>query len=60
MDEDYGYQGPFRLDFLSRNVMIYFDRSTQETVIGKICRHLATGGLLFVGHSESLAGWIFR
>ncbi len=39
-----------------RNVMIYFDRSTQEAVVGKICRHLAPGGYLFAGHSESLAG----
>jgi chemotaxis methyl-accepting protein methylase len=39
-----------------RNVMIYFDKPTQEDVIRKLCQHLVPGGYLFVGHSESLAG----
>jgi chemotaxis protein methyltransferase CheR len=39
-----------------RNVMIYFDKPTQEAVIRKLCRNLVPGGYLFVGHSESLAG----
>jgi chemotaxis protein methyltransferase CheR len=39
-----------------RNVMIYFDKPTQEAVINKLCRNLVPGGYLFVGHSESLAG----
>lgn len=39
-----------------RNVMIYFDKPTQEAVIRKLCAHLRPGGWLFVGHSESLAG----
>jgi chemotaxis protein methyltransferase CheR len=39
-----------------RNVMIYFDKPTQEAVIRKLCAHLRPGGYLFVGHSESLAG----
>jgi chemotaxis protein methyltransferase CheR len=39
-----------------RNVIIYFDKNTQEAVINKICRNLTPGGYLFVGHSESLAG----
>lgn len=38
-----------------RNVLIYFDRETQEKVINKLCRHLALGGYLFIGHSESVA-----
>ncbi|MBP5364453.1 MAG: hypothetical protein J6Y82_00820 [Bacteroidales bacterium] len=38
-----------------RNVLIYFDRETQEKVINKLCRHLADGGYLFIGHSESMA-----
>ena len=37
-----------------RNVMIYFDRSTQEELIARLTRWLAPGGYLFVGHSESL------
>ncbi len=38
-----------------RNVLIYFDRNTQEKVINKLCDHLITGGYLFIGHSESMA-----
>jgi len=39
-----------------RNVMIYFDRPTQQQLIGRLTRQLAPQGYLFVGHSESLAG----
>jgi chemotaxis protein methyltransferase CheR len=50
---------PFGLKFdviFCRNVMIYFDRSTQETLIQKLSLYLQPGGYLFVGHSESLSG----
>jgi chemotaxis protein methyltransferase CheR len=40
-----------------RNVMIYFDRPTQATLMGKFFRYLRPGGYLFIGHSESLQ-WI--
>ena len=39
-----------------RNVMIYFDRSTQEQVVNRLTDRLEPGGYLFVGHSESLSG----
>lgn len=39
-----------------RNVIIYFDRTTQERILKKITRHLAPGGYFFAGHSESLQG----
>jgi chemotaxis protein methyltransferase CheR len=39
-----------------RNVLIYFDRKTQEEVIKKLLLKLRTGGYLFIGHSESLHG----
>ncbi len=39
-----------------RNVLIYFDRETQEAVLNRICRHLLPGGYLFTGHSETLSG----
>lgn len=55
MDEDYGVKEQFEVIFF-RNVMIYFDKPTQEAVITKLCRNLVPGGYLFVGHSESLAG----
>ena len=38
-----------------RNVMIYFDRQTQEKLIGKFYNCLNKGGYLFIGHSESIA-----
>lgn len=37
-----------------RNVMIYFDRPTQEELVERLARRLVPGGYLFVGHSESL------
>jgi chemotaxis protein methyltransferase CheR len=39
-----------------RNVMIYFDRPTQEQVVHQLGRSLVPGGYLLVGHSESLTG----
>ncbi len=38
-----------------RNVMIYFDRPTQEELVGRLSRRLVPGGFLLVGHSESLS-----
>ncbi|MDR3460046.1 MAG: protein-glutamate O-methyltransferase CheR [Verrucomicrobiae bacterium] len=55
MDAQYGVTEMFEVIFF-RNVMIYFDKPTQEKVIHKLCRNLVPGGYLFVGHSESLAG----
>ncbi|MBH0189470.1 MAG: protein-glutamate O-methyltransferase [Nitrospira sp.] len=40
-----------------RNVMIYFDRPTQETLVNKFYGYLKPGGYLFIGHSESLQ-WV--
>lgn len=56
MDADYRIRDVFDSVFL-RNVLIYFERSTQEAVINKICRNLSAGGYFFAGHSESLAGF---
>lgn len=39
-----------------RNVVIYFDRPTQEVLFAKFCDNLKKGGYLFIGHSESLSG----
>jgi chemotaxis protein methyltransferase CheR len=46
---------PFHVIFC-RNVMIYFDRPTQEELVRRLTRRLVPGGYLLVGHSESLAG----
>jgi chemotaxis protein methyltransferase CheR len=37
-----------------RNVLIYFDRPTQEAVLRRICQYMISGGYLFTGHSETL------
>lgn len=39
-----------------RNVLIYFDKPTQEAVIRKLVNHLVPGGYLFLGHSETIFG----
>jgi chemotaxis protein methyltransferase CheR len=39
-----------------RNVMIYFNKATQEAVVNKLARCLESGGYLFIGHSEALGG----
>ncbi len=39
-----------------RNVIIYFDRETQQRVLQKLVSHLMPGGYFFSGHSESLQG----
>jgi chemotaxis protein methyltransferase CheR len=44
---------PFQVIFC-RNVMIYFDRETQEELVARLARRLVPGGYLMVGHSESL------
>ena len=38
-----------------RNVLIYFDRPTQHRIVSRFAPLLASGGLLFAGHSENLA-----
>ncbi|TFH92258.1 CheR family methyltransferase [Vibrio ouci] len=44
-----------QFDLIScRNVMIYFDRNTQEKLIKRFYQQLKPGGVLFIGHSESV------
>jgi chemotaxis protein methyltransferase CheR len=53
MDADYGVGEKVDAVFC-RNVIIYFDRPTQERILGKLASYLKPGGYLFVGHSETL------
>lgn len=52
--EPYPFEKKFHLIFC-RNVMIYFDRPSQEWLVQKMSRLLVPGGYLKVGHSESLS-----
>lgn len=53
--EKWPFSGPFDFIFC-RNVMIYFDKPTQERLVNRYYDCLEPGGLLFTGHSESLTG----
>lgn len=53
MDADYGLTEKAHAIFC-RNVLIYFDRPTQERILQKLTHYLIPGGYLFVGHAETL------
>jgi chemotaxis protein methyltransferase CheR len=55
MDEDSGIHEKMDVLFF-RNVIIYFNKSTQKVILNRICRHLRPAGYLFTGHSETLHG----
>jgi len=54
--EDYSLNEKMDIIFC-RNVLIYFDRDDQKKVLNRLCMHLKEGGYLFIGHSETLAGF---
>jgi chemotaxis protein methyltransferase CheR len=56
MDEKYTVGEPMHMIFC-RNVMIYFDKQTQAGVLSRLCDCLRPGGYLFIGHSETIAGF---
>ncbi len=47
-------KGPFDVIFC-RNVLIYFDKPTQESILKNFLTLLRPGGALMLGHSESVA-----
>ena len=51
--EDFSF--PEKADIIfCRNVIIYFDKQTQEKLFAKFARALKDDGYIFIGHSESL------
>lgn len=56
MDCEYRLRKQFKIIFC-RNVLIYFDRKTQESLLIKLVKLLKSGGFLFIGHSESVTGF---
>lgn len=53
MNTQFPFKQPFDIIFC-RNVMIYFDEPTRESLITRFFQFTEPGGYLFVGHSESL------
>lgn len=55
MDGDFGMREPLDIIFC-RNVIIYFDRPTQEKLLNHFYLHMKPGAHIFMGHSETLNG----
>jgi chemotaxis protein methyltransferase CheR len=55
MDGDFGFREAVDVIFC-RNVIIYFDKPTQERLLNRISACLSPDGYLFMGHSETLFG----
>jgi chemotaxis protein methyltransferase CheR len=53
--ESFTHSGTFPL-ISCRNVMIYFDKTTQQSLVNRMAHYLDPGGHLFIGHAESLSG----
>jgi chemotaxis protein methyltransferase CheR len=55
MGEDFGIDRSMDIIFC-RNVIIYFDRPTQQRLLQRFCKVQQSGQFLFMGHSETLSG----
>ncbi|MDR2787775.1 MAG: chemotaxis protein CheR [Candidatus Accumulibacter sp.] len=61
LEPNWGIRGPLDALFC-RNIMIYFDKSTQRKILERFVPLMDSSGLLFAGHSESFlyASDLFR
>ncbi len=50
---NYGFKRHVDIIFC-RNVMIYFDKQTQDNLLDRLLKYLKVGGYIFMGHSEVL------
>ncbi|MER1536575.1 CheR family methyltransferase, partial [Enterobacter hormaechei] len=57
LDKQYNVPGPFDAIFC-RNVMIYFDKTTQQDILRRFVPLLKPDGLLFAGHSENFSNLV--
>jgi chemotaxis protein methyltransferase CheR len=53
INKHYPFKKPFQIIFC-RNVMIYFDKQTRDTLLHRFYEKTKPGGYLFIGHSETL------
>lgn len=53
MEDDFGFREPIDIIFC-RNVIIYFNRETQQRLLSKFCDCIGAGNYIFVGHAETL------
>lgn len=56
MEPPASHLGTFDVIFL-RNMLIYFDNPNKAIIANNVLRALRPGGLLFIGHSESLSSF---
>lgn len=57
LEKQYNVAGPFDAIFC-RNVMIYFDKTTQQEILRRFVPLLKPDGLLFAGHSENFSNLV--
>jgi len=55
MNDEYNIKKQFDIIFC-RNVLIYFPQEKQIKILKNLHKHLKNGGILFLGHSETITG----